>query len=88
MTYYYMLNNNMVTSMDENPPDIEDYVYISPQMTIKHIKNGIIVETRKSKSSNPNYSVYNIAHAMLNPILARNKKTSKSKVKKSKCKCK
>lgn len=88
MTYYYMLNNNMVTSMDGNPPDVDDYVYVSPQMTIKHIKNDTVVETRKSKSSNPNFSVYNIAHAMLNPVFTRDKKISKPKVKKSKCKCK
>lgn len=88
MTYYYMFNNNMITSMDENPPDVDDYVYISPQMTIKHIKNGSVVETRKSKSSNPQYSIVNIAHAMLNPVLDRKKKSSKSKVKKLKCKCK
>jgi len=88
MTYYYMINSNMVTSMDENPPDTDNYVYVSPQMLIKNIKNGIVVETRKSKSSNPEYSVSNIAHAMLNPILTRKKKISKPKVKKSKCKCK
>lgn len=83
MTYYYKTGQYMAIATKDDIPYIHEYVYITPDGFAKHIKNNTIIESRKIKSSNPDYSSQNIARSMLFPVF-RKKKTSKSKTRKCK----